>query len=205
MQGKVQSSSGYERASGNVVIGYTTDSHLCLDCDLKPEDEVTEFSEKYAEFNDLGSSDVWKTSDGKGQVDLFSKRLGNYCIIFGRILSWQKTKWHISEAYRLDMIHRNFLVMREIDKITIGVNPKNDQTPAPKHIHSFRNGDDRGTRRFLRWWKMNKEMGTKEDYHAYKMKCIQDCLRCPSFYTKQEGQACLDVFLKCARRLGAVA
>ncbi len=38
-------------ASGNLVIGYGTDSHLCLDCDFKPEDEVTEFSARaYAEF-----------------------------------------------------------------------------------------------------------------------------------------------------------
>lgn len=179
----------------NVVIGYTTDCHLCLDCDLKPEKEVIEFAEEYAKFQDLGSVDVYKTSDSP-QIDLFGNRLGNYCIIFGKIISWEEVKWHITEAYRLRMIHRSFLVMREIDKITIRVNAKNDKTSPPKLIHTFRNGDDKGTRAFRRWLKLNKDLGTKEDYRPYKMECVEDCFRCPLFYIKQKGQTCLDMFLK---------
>jgi len=145
--------------SGNVVIGYTTDSHLCLDCDLKPEDEVIAFSKEYAKFHNLGSSLVMETSDGKGQMDLLGRRLKNFCIIFGKIMSWEEVKWHIQEAYRLGMVHRNFLIMRKIDKITIRVNSKNGKKPAPKIIHYFSNGDRRGAMGFLRHWKMCKSLG----------------------------------------------
>ena len=72
-----------DNKDGNVVLAYTTYSHLMLDCDLKREDDVKEFAKKYAKFHDLGSAAVFKTSDTP-QVDLSGKRLGNYCIIFGR-------------------------------------------------------------------------------------------------------------------------
>ena len=36
---------------GNVVLAYTSDCRLMLDCDLKTESEVKEFAEEYAKFH----------------------------------------------------------------------------------------------------------------------------------------------------------
>jgi hypothetical protein len=143
---------------GNVVLAYTSDSQLMLDCDLKKEDEVKEFAREYAEFHDLGSSAVFKTSD-TSQVDLFGNRMGNYCIIFGKVLPWDEIKWHVQEAYKLGIINKGFTALRKFGSITIRVNAKNNKIPPPKPLYYFRNGDNRGITAFVKHWKMCKRMG----------------------------------------------
>jgi hypothetical protein len=143
---------------GNVVLAYTSDSHLMLDCDLKKEDEVIEFAKEYAKFHDLGSRAGFKTSDSC-QVDLYGERLGNYCIIFGKILPWDEIKWHVQEAYRLKMVNKGFTALREFGSITIRVNAKNDKIPPPKPLFYFDNGDDTGIMEFLDHWIMCRKMG----------------------------------------------
>jgi len=143
---------------GNVVLAYTSDSQLMLDCDLKREDEVIEFAREYAKFHNLESSAVFKTSDSN-RVDLYGKRLGNYCIIFGKVLPWDEIKWHIQEAFRLGMIDKKFKRIREFGTITIRVNSKNSRIPPPRPLYYFRNGDDTGIRKFVNHWKMCRKMG----------------------------------------------
>ena len=149
----------YNSSSGNVVLAYTSDCVLMLDCDLKRQDEVIEFAEEYAKFHDLGSSLVCETSDSS-QVDLYGKRLGNYAIIFGKILGWEEIRWHIKEAYRLGMVNRGFTALRRFGSITIRVNAKNDEIPYPKIVYYFRNGDRRGVMGFLRHWVMCRNLGS---------------------------------------------
>jgi len=111
-----------------------------------------------SKFHDLGSSAVWKTSD-TSQVDLFGNRMGNYCIIFGKILPWDEIKWHVKEAYRLEMVNKGFAALREFGSITIRVNSKNNKIPPPKPLYYFRNGDSRGITAFTKHWKMCRNMG----------------------------------------------
>jgi hypothetical protein len=143
---------------GNVVLAYTSDSQLMLDCDLKKEVEVKAFAREYAEFHNLGSSAVFKTSD-TDQVDLYGNRMGNYCIIFGKVLSWDEIKWHVQEAYRLGMVNKGFTALRKFGSITIRVNSKNNKIPPPKPIYYFRNGDNRGIAAFIKHWKMCRDLG----------------------------------------------
>lgn len=146
---------------GNVVLAYTSDSQLMLDCDLKREDEAIEFAREYAEFHDLGSAAVFKTSD-TSQVDLYGNRMGNYCIIFGKVLPWDEVKWHVQEAYILGIVNKGFAALRKFGSITIRVNAKNNRTPPPKPLYHFRNGDDRGITAFVKHWKMCRNMGRLE-------------------------------------------
>lgn len=143
---------------GNVVLGYTSSSILMLDCDLKREDEVIEFAKEYAKFHKLGSVAVFKTSDTP-QVDLFGNRLGNYCIIFGKPISWDEIQWHVQEAYRLGIVNKSFTALRQFGSITIRVNSKNDKIPPPKPIFYFRNGDNRGVMAFTKHWVMCRKLG----------------------------------------------
>lgn len=146
---------------GNVVLAYTSDSHLMLDCDLQREDETIEFAEEYSKFHDLGSALVIETSRPK-QMDLSLDKdnlLNRYSIIFGKIIGWEEIRWHIREAYRLGMVKRDFLALREFGSITIRVSAKNDEIPYPKIVSYFRNGDRKGVMRFLRHWVMCKTMG----------------------------------------------
>jgi len=146
---------------GNVVLAYTSDSLLMLDSDLKREDEVIGFSREYAEFNKLGSSAVFKTSDSS-QVDLFGNRLGNYCIVFGKVLPWDEIKWHVREAYRLGMVNKGFVIIRKFGSITIRVNSKNSKIPPPRPISYFSNVDDTGILEFIDHWVMCRKMGRLE-------------------------------------------
>ena len=143
---------------GNVVLAYTSDRVLMLDCDLKREDEVIEFAKVYAKFHDLGSAVVFKTSDTP-QVDLFGNHLGNYCSVFGKTLSWDEVQWHVKEAYRLGMVNKGFTALRQFGSITIRVNSKNDKIPPPKPIYYFRNGDRTGVMAFTRHWVMCRNLG----------------------------------------------
>lgn len=143
---------------GNVVLAYTSSCLLMLDCDLKPELEVREFAEEYAKFHKLGTVVVFKTSDSS-MTDLFGNRLGNYCIIFGKELSWDEIQWHIDECKRSGMINRAFAKLRQFGSITIRVNAKNDKIPAPKPVSYFSNGDDTGVMAFLRHWVMCRKIG----------------------------------------------
>lgn len=146
---------------GNVVLAYTSDSQLMLDCDIKIQDKVIQFSREYGKFHDLGSSAVFKTSDSS-QVDLFGNRLGNYCIIFGKVLSWDEVKWHVHEAYRLGMVNKGFTALRKFGSITIRVNSKNNKIPPPRPISYFSNGDDTGVLEFIDHWVMCRKMGRLE-------------------------------------------
>ncbi|MEM2111348.1 MAG: hypothetical protein QXX08_05670 [Candidatus Bathyarchaeia archaeon] len=151
---------GYYK-EGNVVVAYTSDSVLMLDCDLKREDEVIEFAREYAKFHDLGSALVMKTSEST-QVDLYGKTLGNYCIIFGRILTWDEIKWHVKEAFRLGMVNKGFVIIRKFGSITIRVNAKNDKIPPPTPVYYFSNGDKEGRKgiwAFLKHWAMCRKLG----------------------------------------------
>jgi hypothetical protein len=147
--------------SGNVVLAYTTDSHLMLDCDLKREDEVKEFAKEYTKFHKLGSTAVFKTSDTP-QVDLFGNRLINACIIFGKDLVWDEIQWHVGECYRLGIVNKGFTALRKFGSITIRVNAKNDKIPPPMPISYFSNGGKearKGVMAFTRHWVMCRKMG----------------------------------------------
>ncbi len=151
----------YRDKQGNVVLAYTSSCLLMLDCDLKREEEVIEFSREYSKYHNLGSSAVWKTSDSS-QLDLFANRLGNYCIIFGKILSWDEIKWHVQEAYRLGIVNKGFVIIRKFGSITIRVNSKNDKIPPPMPLTYFQNGGRkarRGVMAFIRHWVMCRELG----------------------------------------------
>jgi len=152
-----------EDVEGNVVIGFSNNNILMLDCDGKEEEEVITFAREYAKFHDLGSALVIKTSETK-QLSLNLRPLANYCIIFGRVLSWEEIKWHIQEAYRLGMVDEKFAEMRNYSNlITIRVNAKNKEKPPPEFVHYFHNGDDTGIIEFLRFWSICKELGRKDD------------------------------------------
>lgn len=93
---------------GNVVIGFTTNSYLMLDCDLQREEDVLRFAEEYAKFHKLGSSLVMETSNPK-QMELDLKHLlKNFCVIFGKRIAWEENKWHVKEAYRLGWLLKDF-------------------------------------------------------------------------------------------------
>jgi hypothetical protein len=129
-----------------------------LDCDLKREEEVIEFAEEYAKFHDLGSALVMKTSDST-QVDLSFRKLENYSIIFGKVLSWEEIRWHVNEANRLGIVDRKFTALREFGYITIRANAKNEDIPHLEIVHRFENGDDTGVKDYLDFWDMCKELG----------------------------------------------
>jgi len=146
---------------GNVVLAYTSSCILMLDCDLKTEEEVIEFARDYALEHDLGSVAVWKTSDSN-QVDLYGNRLGNYCIIFGKIISWDEVKWHVQEAFRYKMVNKGFVIIRKFGSITIRINAKNDKIPPPMPISYFSNGGRKarkGVIAFTRHWVMCRSLG----------------------------------------------
>jgi hypothetical protein len=151
----------YRDKQGNVVLAFTNSCFLMLDCDIKRKEEVIEFSREYSKLHNLGSSAVWKTSDSS-QVDLFGNPLANYCVIFGKILSWDEIKWHVQEAYRLGMVNKGFVIIRKFGSITIRVNSKNDKIPPPMPIAYFSNGGKKarkGVIAFIRHWVMCRELG----------------------------------------------
>jgi hypothetical protein len=143
---------------GNVVIGFTSDYLLMLDCDLKRIDEVKWFAPKFGKKHDLGSSLIIKTTDTP-QVDLFGKPLGNYAIVYGKRKCWDAIKWLVGEAYRLGIVNKAFARIRQVGSITIRVNAKNEKIPPPKPIAYFDNGDDTGIMEFLDHWIMCRKMG----------------------------------------------
>jgi hypothetical protein len=85
--------------------------------------------------------------------------VGNYCIIFGKVLPWDEIKWHVQEAYRLGMVDKKFREIRKFGSITIRVNPRTTRYPPPKPLYYFRKGDSRGITAFIRHWKMCRNMG----------------------------------------------
>jgi hypothetical protein len=132
-----------------------------LDYDLKTETEAVGFTRKYAKFHKLGSALTILTSEVK-QMDLSLDRdnlLNRYSAVFGKIIDWQEARWYIQDAYRLKMVDKVFTALREFGSITIRVNPKNDEIPAPKIVDYFPNGDRTGVTAFLRHWAMCKKMG----------------------------------------------
>lgn len=151
------------RREGNVVLAWMNDCFLALDCDLKREEEVTEFAKEYSKVQSLGTSLVAKTSDSGGQVDLFRNKLDNYCIVFGKRLTWEEIQWHIDECYRLGIINKGFRALRKFGSITIRVNAKNDKIPPPAIVRYFSNGDGKkdreGVIRFLEHWIRCKNEG----------------------------------------------
>jgi hypothetical protein len=161
------------RREGNVVLAWTTECYLALDCDMKREEEVVNFAEEYSKVQSLGNSLVARTSYGNGQVDLFWNKLNNYCIIFGRRLTWEEIKWHLDECYRLGIINRGFRKLRKFGYITIRVNAKNKKIPKPAIVRYFSNPHCRGARarkkdregvkRFFEHWKRCKNVGMDGD------------------------------------------
>lgn len=152
---------------GNVVSGYSSGSILMLDVDLKPIKEVMQFAKKYTKFHDLGSVLIMRTSKSS-QIDLIKKKLGSYCIVFGAgTLHWKEVKWHIKEAYRLGIVKKDFLSMREIEKITERVNAKNNTTPHPEIVFYLKKNPDEGVKRFLRFWAICKNLGFGDDTLTY--------------------------------------
>ena len=143
---------------GNVVIGHTVDSNLMLDYDMQTEDKAIKFTKKYAKFHKLGSALVCLTSEPK-QMTFDGHILNNYCGIFGKKIDKREVMLHVKEAYRLGMVKKDFLALRQFGYITIRVNAKNDEKPYPKPIYYFRNGDSRGVMEFLRLWATCKNLG----------------------------------------------
>jgi len=147
--------------NGNVVVGFTSDSILMLDCDLKRESEVVQFASEYAKFHDLGSSLVMLSSKN-GQMDLCGEPLANYFVVFGKTLNWDQIRWLVEEAYRLKIVNKSFLALREFGYITLRLTAKNDSIPFPKLVTYFDNGDDRGVMSFLRFWVNCRKLGKNE-------------------------------------------
>lgn len=145
-------------SDGNVVIGFSTSSNLILDIDFQAEETVFEFAKEYAKFHDLGSSVVLKTSD-KYRTDLFCNKLGKYCVVFGKYLGWEEIRWHILEARRLGMIERTVVIMTQFGDITERANAKNKDTPPPRLIKFFANGDMHGIRDYVSYLNRNKDLG----------------------------------------------
>ncbi len=128
---------------GNVVLGFTSSNFLMLDVDDLIEYYVLDFAKEYAEFYKLGSLMVLRTSEST-KTDLFGNRLGNYCIIFGKPLTWKEIQWHINETKKLGIINRSFAKLRDFGTITIRVNSKNEKIPPPEIIRFYNNGDMTG-------------------------------------------------------------
>jgi len=60
--------------------------------------------------------------------------LRNYCIVFGKVLSWEEVNWHVKEDYRFGIINKAFTALRDFGSITIRVNDKNNEIPYPKIV-----------------------------------------------------------------------
>jgi hypothetical protein len=147
-----------DKREGNVVLAFTCDYLLMLDCDLKRIAEVKWFAKAFAKEYDLGSSVVFETSCTP-QLDLFGKLLTNCCIVFGKKLSWDTIKWLVEEACRLGMVNKAFANIRRVGSITIRVNAKNRKIPPPRPVAHFDNGDDTGVMEFLDYWVMCRRIG----------------------------------------------
>jgi hypothetical protein len=91
--------------------------------------------------------------------------MGNYCIIFDKVLSWDEIKWHVQEAYRQGIVNKGFTALRKFGSITIRVNSKNNKIPPPKPIYYFSNGDDAGVVKFLEFWRMCRNLGKSKGVH----------------------------------------
>jgi hypothetical protein len=143
---------------GNVVIGFCTENILMLDLDFHTFAVANKFSKRYAEFHELGGYELIQTSDST-QRDLFGNKLNKYAVIFGRVLSWEEIKCHVTESRRLGMIERSFLNLRKFGCITIRVNAKNDKTPAPKIVAVYNLGDMTGILEFEEFRKSCKNLG----------------------------------------------
>ena len=62
------------------------------------------------------------------------------------------------------MVDEKFAEMRNYSNlITIRVNAKNKEKPAPQIVYYFPNGDNTGIIEFLRFWKICRELGRKDD------------------------------------------
>jgi hypothetical protein len=147
-------------SDGNVVIGFCTACLLMLDLDLQPEAFVKKFVKKYSEAHKLGSVLLLRTSDNL-TVDAFGNKLDKYSAIFGKVLSWKEIKWHLKECRRLKMIEPAFLRLRKFGFITIRVNAKNDETPAPKIVALYNLGDITGILRFEEFRQICKNLGKR--------------------------------------------
>jgi len=143
---------------GNVVIGFTSQGYLMLDCDEKRENEVVKFSEEYAVFHNLGSSLVMKSSED-GQVDLSGDKLGHFFIIFGRALNNDAILWHLREACRLGFTNKRFVEANKYGNITLRLNAKNDKILHPTVLHYFDNGEKAGVVTYLKDWVNLKKLG----------------------------------------------
>jgi len=158
LHGKKAIESTKPSKDGNVVLGFTSDTYLMLDVDFQWLPFVKEFAIKYARFHKLGSVLILKTSDDY-LTDFFGNKLGKYCIIFGKPLSWKEIQWHITEARRIGIIERAFTKLRDFGSITIRVNAKNFETPPPDIIKFYANGDMTGMRDFVQFRNRFRNLG----------------------------------------------
>lgn len=157
------------KSDGNVVLGLMTDGILMLDCDKQREEDVINFAREYSKFHNLGSFAVFLTS--KASIPNYimpnlwrvNGVLNNYFIIFGRLLAWQEVRWHVKEAYRLGIVNKDFLVMRNFEAITARYNAKNRDKPHPKLVYfedDRRSSESRfGIWRYLEFFGRNKNVG----------------------------------------------
>jgi hypothetical protein len=150
----------FKRSSkdGNVVIGFCTRSLLMLDLDLHPIELVKNFVKKYSKTHKLGSVLLLKTSNSY-VVDASGNKLDKYSAIFGKVLSWKEIRWHLKECRRLEMVEPAFLKLRKFGYITIRVNAKNKETPAPKIVGLYNLGDVTGILRFEEFRQVCKNLG----------------------------------------------
>jgi hypothetical protein len=145
--------------NGNLVIGFSTDNLLMLDCDLKTKNEVIEFAKKYSKFHDLGSALVIKTSDSN-KIDQFGNRLENFAVVFGKRISREEKIWHINECYILKIINKEFAETRDFPSTSMRANAKNSRKSHPEILYFFENGDDFGVRKYLEFWNICKDLGS---------------------------------------------
>jgi hypothetical protein len=143
---------------GNGVIGFCTENILMLDLDLHTETVAKKFVKSYSRFHKLGIVLLINTSDST-QVDLFRNKLNKFSAIFGKTLSWEEIKWHVTESRRLGMVERSFLNLRKFGSITIRVNAKNDKTPSPKPVALYNLGDMTGIMQFNEFREACKDLG----------------------------------------------
>jgi hypothetical protein len=146
------------KTEGNVVIGFTSQGYLMLDCDQQKESKVIKFSEEYPKFHSLGSSLVMKSSED-GQVDLSGEKLGHYFIIFGKPLNQDAIYWHLQEACRLGLVNRAFVEANKYGNITLRLNAKNGKIPPPTYVSYFQHGEFTGVHTFLKDWINLRKLG----------------------------------------------
>jgi hypothetical protein len=149
---------GKKECKGNIVIGYTSQGYLMMDCDGRRENEVIEFSEQYTKFHNLGCSLNMKSSED-GQVDLSGHKIGHYFIIFGKPLNNDAILWHLRDCCRLGFTNKRFVEANKYGNITLRLNAKNGKISAPTYVSFFQHGEFDGIHDYLKDWINLRKLG----------------------------------------------